>query len=65
MRRIKRTAGVLLAGFLMFAPPGTLVFMFLIIVGLVRNTWLIVAGVLCLAGLATAWLLRKNRAKKL
>jgi LPXTG-motif cell wall-anchored protein len=49
----------------MFAPPGTLVFMFLIIVGLVRNTWLIVAGVLCLAGLATAWLLRKNRAKKL
>ena len=61
MKRAKRTAGVLLAGFLMFAPPGTMIFLFLIILGLVRNVWLIVGSVLCLAALGALWLLRKRR----
>ena len=65
MRRLKRTAGVLLAGFLMFAPPGTLIFLFLVILGLVRNVWLVVGGVICLVVLAMAWLLRKKRGQKL
>jgi len=65
VKRLKRTAGVLLAGFLMFAPPGTLIFLFLVILGLVRNVWLVVGGVVCLVVLAIAWLLRKKRAQKL
>ncbi len=64
MKQLKRTAGILLAGFLMFAPPGTLVFMFLIVLGLVRNVWLVVGGVLCLVVLAIAWLRRKKRGQK-
>ena len=65
MRRIKRTAGLLLAGFLMFAPPGTLIFGALIILGLVGNAWLILGSILFLIALIAAWLFRKYRSKKL
>ena len=62
MKRIKSKAGLLLAGFLMFAPPGTLIFIALIILGLVRNVWFVLAGALLLIALVIGWLFRKRRA---
>ncbi|HVF56857.1 MAG TPA: hypothetical protein VM934_11945 [Pyrinomonadaceae bacterium] len=37
MKRARRIAALLVAGFLAFAPPGTLIFGFLLIAGLLRH----------------------------
>lgn len=57
MRSLKRKAGLLLAGFLLFAPPGTLVVGALLLLGLVRNVWVLV-GLALAAALVAAHLYR-------
>lgn len=59
MRSLKRKAGLLLAGFLLFAPPGTLVVGALLLLGLVRNVW-ILAGLALAAALLAAHLYRRG-----
>ncbi|MCA1633623.1 MAG: hypothetical protein LC802_07875 [Acidobacteria bacterium] len=64
MKRIKRVLFVLLAGFLAFAPPGTLILGLILVIGLFRNSPLAVGGVLALAALIAAWLLWRRRAAR-
>ncbi len=63
MRRLKRIAALLIAGFLAFAPPGTLVFIALVILQLLGTAWLVAGGILFLVALA-AWLLRRRFLRK-
>ena len=60
MKRSKRIAVMLVAGFLAFAPPGTLVFGLLLFLALVRNFWARLA-VVAAAVAAGAWLLLRRR----
>jgi hypothetical protein len=64
MRRLKRIAVLLLAGFLTFAPPGTLIFGAILILGLIGNVWVIVGVIVSLIILTTLLLLRRHSAKK-
>ncbi len=64
MRRFKRIAVILVAGFFAFAPPGTLVFGLLLILAVVKSLWARLA-LLGVALLAAAWLLaRRRRARR-
>ena len=66
MKRIKRVLLLLFAGFLAFAPPGTLIVSFILLVGLFRNRPFVVVGILALAAAAAAWLfLRKLSARRI
>lgn len=61
MKRLKRKAGLLLAGFLLFAPPGTLVVGALLLLGLFRNyAWVVAGLLLAVAALAAAHLYRRG-----
>jgi uncharacterized membrane protein YfcA len=60
MRRVKRIAALLLALFLAFAPPGTLIGLALLIAWLGRE-YPVVVGALGLAGAAAAWLALRRR----
>ena len=61
MKRPKQIAGLLLAGFLAFAPPGTLIFLFARVVGIAGRRWAAAAAALCLAAGAALLLLRLRR----
>lgn len=65
MKRPKRIAALLLAGFLAFAPPGTMIFLLALAAGFVGNRW--AAGVVVLCAVASAVLLlsRRRRAREL
>jgi Na+-driven multidrug efflux pump len=60
MKSPKRIAAILLAGFLAFAPPGTLIFLFALLIGVVGRRWAIPLAALCL-GAALLLLLRRRR----
>jgi chromate transport protein ChrA len=61
LRRLKRKAGLLLAGFLLFAPPGTLVVGALLLLGLFRNyPWVVAGLILAAAALLAAQLYRRG-----
>ncbi len=64
MKHLKRIAVLLITGFLAFAPPGTLIFAAILIVGLIGNVWLAVAGLLGLVALAALLLIRRNAVKR-
>ncbi|MDT4897913.1 MAG: hypothetical protein QOH25_2990 [Acidobacteriota bacterium] len=64
MKHLKRIAVVLLVGFLTFAPPGTLIFGALLILGLIGNVWLSVIGFFSLVALAAFLLVRGSSAKR-
>ena len=64
MKHLKRVAVFLLAGFLTFAPPGTLIFGTVLILGLIGNIWLTVGGVFGLVTLLAVLLVRRNSAKR-
>jgi hypothetical protein len=55
----------LLAGFLLFAPPGTLVFGALLVIGLVGNVWVVAGGGLAVAALLAGVLYRKGYGRRL
>lgn len=57
MRSVKRILALLLAAFLAFAPPGTLIFLALLILAFVRTSWVAAAAVSALAVLAAVLLL--------
>jgi membrane protein implicated in regulation of membrane protease activity len=60
MKSPKRIAALLLAGFLAFAPPGTMIFLLALAIGLVGRRWAIPA-VLFLCACAVLLLLRYKR----
>jgi uncharacterized membrane protein YuzA (DUF378 family) len=57
----KRIGAVLLAGFFAFAPPGTLIFSFVIILAFIGKRRIIVAGAVVLIGIAATWLMVRRR----
>lgn len=61
MKSPKRIAAILLAGFLAFAPPGTLIFLFALFVGLVGRRWAVPLAALCVGAGAALLLLRLRR----
>ena len=64
MRRSKRIAVMLVAGFLAFAPPGTLVFGLLLFLALVKNFWARLAFAAAALAAAAWLLLRRRRARE-
>ena len=62
MKSPKRIAAVLLAGFFAFAPPGTLIFLFALLVGLVGRRWAVpLAAFGLVAGAVFLLRLRRRR----
>jgi hypothetical protein len=61
-KRIRRIAVLLVAGFLAFAPPGTMIVSLLLVWALIGRTWFIVACVCCVSLAAAALILRRRRA---
>lgn len=66
MKSPKRIAVILITGFLAFAPPGTMIFLTMLVIGIVGNVWLVAAGALGLAATGATWfVLRRRRAVKI
>lgn len=64
MKRFKRIAILLVAGFFAFAPPGTLIFGLFLLLAVVKSLWARLA-LLGAALLALAWVLaRRRRARR-
>ena len=61
MKSPKRIAAIMLAGFLAFAPPGTLIFLFALLVGLVGRRWAVLLAALCVGAAAALLLIRRHR----
>lgn len=64
MKNPKRLAVLLTTGFLAFAPPGTLIFVFMIILGVVGNVWVMALGALGVVVVGATWLMIRRRAAK-
>ena len=63
LKRLKRLALLLVAGFFAFAPPGTLLLCAALLIGLLGKVWLGVAAA-GLAALAALWLIVKKRSAR-
>lgn len=62
MKRAKRIAALAAAGFLAFAPPGTLIFGALLVVGLLGDVRLAaLVGACCLGAVVLLWLIARRR----
>ncbi len=61
MKSPKRIAALLLAGFLAFAPPGTMIFLFALLVALAGRWGAAAAVVLASAGVVLFFLRRRRR----
>jgi membrane protein implicated in regulation of membrane protease activity len=62
MKSPKRIVALLLAGFLAFAPPGTMIFLLALVVGFAGTGWTAAAAAaLCLGAVLTLLLLRRRR----
>jgi membrane protein implicated in regulation of membrane protease activity len=61
MKNPKRIAALLLAGFLAFAPPGTMILLLALAVGFVGRRWAVAAAALCICVCAAYLLLRRRR----
>lgn len=64
MKSPKRIAALLLAGFLAFAPPGTMIFLLALFVGLFGRGWAAVVGSACVVAAAAFLLVRRRRARQ-
>ncbi len=64
MKSLKRIAVLAITGFFAFAPPGTLIFGFMIILGVVGNVWLAAGGAFGLVVLGVTWLIIRRRVGK-
>lgn len=62
-RRLKRLFVLIFAGFLAFAPPGTLLLAGALVLRLLGRAWLL-AGALCFVVFVGIWLLMKGRAAR-
>lgn len=60
MKNFKRIAALLFAGFLAFAPPGTIILSVIFIAGLIGNIWLTVGIMLTLILLGGAWFIARR-----
>ncbi|MFL6207245.1 MAG: hypothetical protein ACJ74W_00095 [Pyrinomonadaceae bacterium] len=63
LKRLKRFAILVVAGFFAFAPPGTLIVGTALIFGLLGKVWLTVAAT-GLAALAALWVVVKKRSAR-
>ena len=63
MKRLKRILLVAGAGFLAFAPPGTMIFIFLLLLGVIGNVR-IVASLGCLVVVGLGWVAYRKRLLK-
>jgi membrane protein implicated in regulation of membrane protease activity len=63
MKSPKRIAALLLAGFLAFAPPGTMIFLLALVVGFAGRRWAAVFVAFGLACIAALLLVRRRRAR--
>jgi membrane protein implicated in regulation of membrane protease activity len=63
MKSPKRIVGLLVAGFLAFAPPGTMIFLSALFVRLVGWRWAALVGTLCVVA-AAALLIRRRRQRR-
>lgn len=63
MKSPKRILVLIGAGFLAFAPPGTMIFLFLLLLGLIGNVW-IVASIFCLVIAGVIWVVYRKRLLK-
>jgi hypothetical protein len=61
MKSLKRIAVLLLAGFLAFAPPGTMILLLALVVGFAGRRWAAGAAAVCLGAAAALLLLRFRR----
>ncbi|MET0622362.1 MAG: phage holin family protein [Pyrinomonadaceae bacterium] len=61
MKSPKRIAAILLAGFLAFAPPGTMIFLLALLVALAGRWGVALAVALAVAGGVTFLVLRRRR----
>ena len=61
MKSPKRIAAILLAGFLAFAPPGTMIFLVALLVALAGRWGAAAAALLALAGGAAFLIMRRRR----
>ena len=64
MKSPKRIAALLVAGFLAFAPPGTMIFLSALFVRLVGWRWTAFAGAVGVAAAAAFLLLRRRRRRQ-
>lgn len=64
MKRLKKALLVLLAGFFAFAPPGTLIFLFILAAGIFRNHPFVLCGILVAAAFLALWLIRRWRSAR-
>jgi len=60
----KRIAIIIGAGFLAFAPPGTLIFAAVLIIGFVGNAWLVAGGAVGLVVIGVSLLVWRRQAAK-
>ena len=63
LKRLKRLALLLIAGFFAFAPPGTLLLGAALLIALLGKVWLGIAAA-GLAALAALWLVVKKRSAR-
>ncbi|MCA1614572.1 MAG: hypothetical protein LC795_10625 [Acidobacteria bacterium] len=61
MKSPKRIAALLLAGFLAFAPPGTMIFLLALLVALAGRWGAAAAVLLAVAGVAALLIVRRRR----
>ena len=64
MKSPKRITALLLAGFLAFAPPGTMIFLLALFVGFAGRRWAASAAALCLVAGAAVLLYRRRRRRR-
>jgi hypothetical protein len=60
MKNPKRIAAILLAGFLAFAPPGTMIFLLALVVEFTGRRWAATVAALCICVGAALILLRRR-----
>ena len=64
MTRVKSIATMIIGGFLLFAPPGTLVFIALVLAGWLGGVTTVLLAIVGLSGAAIVWLIVRSHIAK-